>query len=38
MISALVASLTVGGKAKGKGIAKRNLTKIVHIVGSLLEK
>lgn len=38
IISAIVASLTVGGKAIGKGIAKRNSTKIVHIVGSLLGK
>ena len=38
IISAIVASLTVGGKAIGKGIAKRNSTKIVHIVGSILGK
>ena len=38
IISAIVASLTVGGKAIGKGIAKRNSTKIVHIVGSLIGK
>ena len=38
IISAIVASLTVGGKAIGKGIAKRNSTKIVHMVGSLLGK
>lgn len=38
IISAIVASLTVGGKALGKGIAKKNSTKIVHIVGLILEK
>ncbi len=38
IISAVVASLTVGGKAIGKGIAKRNSTKIVHMVGSILGK
>lgn len=38
IISAIVASLTVGGKAIGKGIAKRNSTKIVHVVGSLIGK
>ena len=38
IISAIVASLTVGGKALGKGIAKRNSTKIVHIVGSIIGK
>lgn len=37
-ISALVASLTVGGKAIGKGIAQRNSTKIVHVVGLVLNK
>ena len=38
IISAIVASLTVGGKALGKGIAKRNSTKIVHMVGLVLGK
>ena len=38
IISAIVASLTVGGKAIGKGIAKRNSTKIVHMVGSFIGK
>lgn len=38
IISAIVASLTVGGKAIGKGIAGRNSTKIVHMVGIILEK
>lgn len=38
IISAIVASLTVGGKAIGKGIAQRNSTKIVHMVGIVLEK
>lgn len=38
IISAIVASLTVGGKALGKGIAKKNSTKIVHMIGIILEK
>ena len=38
IISAIVASLTVGGKAIGKGIAKRNSTKIVHMLGIILER
>jgi hypothetical protein len=38
IISAIVASLTVGGKAIGKNIAQKNSTKIVHIVGSILGK
>lgn len=38
IISAIVASLTVGGKAIGKGIAKRNSTKIVHMVGMIVGK
>ena len=38
IISAIVASLTVGGKAIGKGIAKRNSTKIVHMLGIVLER
>ena len=33
MMSALVAGLTVGGKAIGKGIAINSCTKIVHFVG-----
>ena len=36
LISALVASLTVGGKAYGKVLANKNSTKIVHIVGTML--
>ena len=38
VISALVASLTVGGKALGKDVANRNSTKIVHFVGTILNK
>lgn len=38
LFSALVAALTVGGKALGKGIANRNATPIVHAVGTLLSK
>ena len=38
VISAAVASLTVGGKAIGKEIANKNSTKIVHFVGILLSK
>lgn len=38
IISALVASLTVGGKAIGKGIAQRNSTNIVYTVGVILSK
>lgn len=38
IISAMVASLTVGGKAIGKGIAQKNSTKIVHVVGIVLNK
>ena len=33
LMSALVAGLTVGGKAVGKGIAINSCTKIVHFVG-----
>ena len=36
MMSALVAGLTVGGKAVGKGFAVSSSTKIVHGVGKLL--
>ena len=36
LISALVASLTVGGKALGKNFAKNNSTKIVNIVGNVI--
>ena len=35
-ISAAVASLTVSGKALGKGFAKKNSTSIVHKVGIIL--
>lgn len=38
IISALVASLTVGGKALGKEVANKNSTKIVHCVGIALNK
>ena len=38
LLSALVAALTVGGKALGKSIANNNSTKIVHAVGIVLNK
>lgn len=38
IISAIVAALTVGGKALGKGIADRKSTAIVHTVGMLINK
>lgn len=38
LISALVASLTVSGKAFGKDIANKNSTPIVHITGVILNK
>ena len=38
ILSATVASLTVGGKALGKGVANNNSTKIVHAVGIVLNK
>ena len=38
IISAIVASLTVGGKALGKEVANKNSTPIVHFVGKLLNK
>lgn len=38
IISAVVASLTVGGKALGKEIANKNSTEIVHFVGTILSK
>ena len=38
IISAIVASLTVGGKAIGKEIANKNSTPIVHFVGTMLSK
>ena len=38
IISAIVASLTVGGKALGKEVANKNSTKIVHFVGTMLSK
>lgn len=38
VISAIVASLTVGGKALGKEIANKNSTPIVHCVGIMLSK
>ena len=38
IISAIVASLTVGGKALGKEVANKNSTPIVHFVGTILNK
>ncbi len=38
LLSALVAALTVGGKALGKGIANNQSTGIVHAVGIILNK
>ena len=38
IISAIVASLTVSGKALGKGIAQRESTPIVHLVGTIMNK
>ena len=38
IISAIVASLTVGGKALGKEVANKNSTQIVHFVGTMLSK
>lgn len=38
LLSALVAALTVGGKALGKGVANSKSTAIVHAVGILLNK
>ena len=38
IISAIVASLTVGGKALGKEVANKNSTQIVHFVGIMLKK
>ncbi len=38
IISAVVASLTVGGKALGKEVANKNSTLIVHFVGTMLSK
>lgn len=38
VISAIVASVTVGGKAIGKEIANKNSTPIVHFVGTILNK
>jgi len=37
VISAIVASLTVGGKALGKEIANKNSTPIIHFVGTILK-
>ncbi len=37
IISAIVASLTVGGKALGKEVANKNSTKIVHFAGTMLK-
>ncbi len=38
IISALVAALTVSGKAIGKNIAKENSTKIIHLIGLILDR
>lgn len=38
LISAVVAAVTVGSKAAGKVIAQEHSTKIVHIVGKMLNK
>ena len=38
LLSALVSALTVGGKALGKNVANKNSTKIVHAVGTVLNK
>ena len=38
IISAVVASLTVGGKALGKEVANKNSTQIIHFVGTTLSK
>ena len=38
LISAFVASLTIGGKALGKGFARRHSTKIIMITGKILNK
>lgn len=37
-ISAIVASFTIGGKAIGKDIAKRNATKILGILGNIMSR
>ena len=38
LMSALVAGLTVGGKAIGKGLAINSCTKIVHLVGRTIHR
>ena len=38
IISAIVASITVGGKALGKELANKESTQIVHFVGIILKK
>ncbi len=38
IISAFVASITIGGKALGKGFARRNSTEIISILGKFLSK
>ncbi len=38
LMSALVAGLTVGGKAIGKGLAINSCTKIVHLVGMTIHR
>ena len=38
LVSALVAAITVSGKALGKSIANNKSTQIVHAVGVFLDK
>ena len=38
LVSAIVASLTVGGKAIGKQFAENHATEIVHVIGIVLSK
>ena len=38
IISALVASMTIGGKALGKGFARKHSTEIIMIIGKILSK
>ncbi len=37
-ISALVASLTIGGKAVGKNIARKYATQILSVIGKILNR
>lgn len=38
LVSAIVASLTVGGKAIGKQFAENHATEIVHVIGVIMSK